>query len=360
MQIDRISLQGFRNLAEATIELGAGVVRVVGRNGQGKSNLFEAIHLLAQGWSYRTRRSSEWIQWGKSSLLVRAEGEVSSTTRKTAISLEENGALRRVRLDGLESSGFSALLGAWPIVMVGPADIGLVQGEPEIRRTWMDALISQYSVRGRNALRRYRQVLRQRNAYLRGAVAQDEELRVVLDETLIAEGYEVVQLRRELIDRLTPAAVEQYSKISTGQESAGLRYRSSWGDGGEETFRERLHSLRQREAELRTTLVGPHRDDLHLSLNGNDFRSIGSQGQQRSMALALQLSAAKELEARFNEPPILLLDDIFCELDRERRRAVGDLLDRSSQVFLAAPEAEAIPFSSQKTLHLNCGVVEEL
>ena len=78
------------------------------------------------------------------------------------------------------------------------------------------------------------------------------------------------------------------------------------------------------------------------------------------MALALQLSAAKELEARFNEPPILLLDDIFCELDRERRRAVGDLLDRSSQVFLAAPEAEAIPFSSQKTLHLNCGVVKEL
>lgn len=360
MQIDRVVLRGFRNLAEATVELGPGVVRVVGRNGQGKTNLFEVIHLLAQGWSFRTRRAAEWMQWGAEDLLVRAEGVLAGEPRKTAISFEESSSIRRIRLDGKESGGFGALLGAWPIVSVGPGDIALIQGEPEIRRTWIDALISQYSPGGRTALRRYRQVLRQRNAYLRGLVREDEELRIVLDESLIVEGAEVVRLRRELIDRLSDAAMSHYSQISNGAEESALFYRCSWGDGGEEAFRQKLELNRRREQEVRTTVAGPHRDDLLLTLKGKDFRTGASQGQQRSMALALQLAAAGDLEERYGESPILLLDDIFCELDAQRRHAVGELLERSSQVLLAAPEASSIPFAATRTLRLEAGVVEEV
>ncbi len=361
MRIDFVELDRFRNLAPATVELGPGVIRVVGPNGHGKSNLLEAVHVLAQGWSPRARRGAEWIAWGEEGLLIRAEGVANDgAPRRSAVQLESRGAQRRVRLDGRESAGFSLLLGAWPLVSFGPGDVELVQGEPEARRTWMDATISQYSAEGRDRLRRYRRALRQRNGYLKGFVAPDPELKAALDAELCAEGAEVVRLRRGFLRALAPVVRRLYASVSRGAEEADLVYRCSWGEEeGADAFAAKLDSLARRESEAGATLVGPHRDDLEILLSGHPARSTASRGQQRSLTLALQLACAEFLEELFGEPPILLLDDIFSELDAGRRAAVGELLRRSGQVILAAPELSDIPFDADRTYRVESGRLTE-
>ena len=361
MQIDLVEVRNFRNLAPATVRLGPGVIRFVGRNGQGKSNFLEAVHLLAQGWSPRARRGAEWIAWGEEDLLIRAEGVLDGRPRRSGIALESRGAARRARLDDRESGGFSLLLGAWPAVSFGPNDVALVQGEPESRRIWMDAFVSQHSAEGRDRLRRYRQALRQRNGYLRGCVSPDPGLLDALNATLCAEGAAVVAFRRELADSLRDGFRRIYASMCCGAgEEVEISYRCSFGeDGSEEAFLRKLESLAPREREAKTTLAGPHRDDLEILLDGHPARATASQGQQRSLALALQLAAAKRLASIFGERPILLLDDIFSELDSDRRRALGELVRGADQAMLAAPNPEDVPFEADRAFRVEAGRISE-
>ena len=362
MQIDLVEVRNFRNLAPAAVRLGPGAIRVVGKNGQGKSNLLEAVHVLAQGWSPRARRGAEWIAWGEEDLLARAEGTFGGRPRRTAVSLESRGAARRAKFDERESSGLSLLLGAWPLVSFGPNDVALVQGEPETRRLWTDAFVSQCSEEGCDRLRRYRQALRQRNGYLRGCVRPDPALLEALNETLCAEGAAVVALRRELVEDLRGEFGRIYASICGGADGdASLSYRCSFGDeGGAEAFLRKLESLAPRERELKTTLAGPHRDDLEITLKGRPARAAASQGQQRSLALALQLAGGERLRRLFGEFPVLLLDDVFSELDADRRRALGELVRRADQAILAAPNPDEIPFGADRTLLVESGRITEL
>jgi DNA replication and repair protein RecF len=368
MHLDLLALHQFRNLDETLLRLGPGAMRVLGANGQGKTNLLEAVHLLTQGWSFRTRKNPELVRWERGEATLRAEGVAGGAPHKIALGFELATKTRRLRLDGRELGQASELLGLFGVVHFGPGDIATVQGGPDERRLFLDALLSQENAEGRDRLGRCKQVLRQRNALLKmgpgggggSDAGSNEAMLDAFDEQLSLEGSAVLRLRRDLVARLDERVRVLHTSLSGGAEEAALGYHSSWGEAvTPEECLAQIRRRRPRERELRTTLAGPQRDDLTLQLSGQGAREYGSQGQQRSLALALKLAAAQLLEERFGEPPILLLDDIFSELDPRRRQALGDLVARSGQVFLAAPSESDIPFSADRTLRVERGVVTE-
>ncbi|WP_116022796.1 DNA replication/repair protein RecF [Thermomonospora umbrina] len=357
MHVAHLSLQDFRSYATAEIALEPGVTVFVGPNGQGKTNLVEAIGYVAAHGSHRVATDAPLIRQGASRAIVRAG--VIRDDRRALIELEINpGRSNRARLNRSPVPRPREILGMLRTVLFAPEDLSLVKGDPGERRRFLDELLTARAPRFAGVRADYDRVLKQRNALLRSAAAHrrspgPEVLATldVWDSHLARTGAELLAARLGLVFELSPLVAKSYSALAPGTGAASLAYRSSLGDAvPERPGREELAALmegalreaRKQELERGVSLVGPHRDELVLQLGDMPARGYASHGESWSFALALRLAAFELLRAD-GDDPVLILDDVFAELDTGRRRRLAELVAPAEQVLITAAVPEDVP-----------------
>ena len=354
MQLARLELVDFRNHPAVGVDLQPGVNLFVGRNGVGKTNLLEAIAFLASLSSYRASQDAALVRSGRASAIIRASALRSG--RRLLVELElRPGTGLRGRVNRSPVPRARDLLGAVRAVIFAPEDLALVRGDPEERRRFLDGLAVQRLPRYHAVRQDFDRILRQRNTLLRSAGGRLPSAGLgtleVWDERLAATGGEVWAERLRLLAALEPCAVEAYRTVAHDSQAVGLRYQSSLGDDVPhepdakllaKVLQARLRQDRGRELERGLTLTGPHRDEVVLRLDELPARTHASHGEAWSLALALRLGA-HTLLASDGEEPVLLLDDVFAELDRDRRRRVAEIAAGAEQAIVTAAVAEEVP-----------------
>jgi DNA replication and repair protein RecF len=336
VQLRSLWLTDFRNYAQAELELARGLTAVVGANGEGKSNLLEAIAYLATLRSFRGAPTDALVRQGAAAAIVRAEG--SRDDREVLVEAEiVPGGRSRIQVNRQRLARTRDLLGAWRVTVFSPDDLVLVKGGPGERRTYIDDVL--VSLLPRNDVLRTEldRVLRQRNALLRQAAGrltpEIETTLEVWDSKLVETGESLAGKRIDLLDELRPVLNAAYADVAGQPEEIGVSYESAWREQG---LGAALLAVRKDELRRGVSLVGPHRDEIGLSIAGLPARTHASQGEQRSLALALRLAAHTVTERAVGEPPILLLDDVFSELDPARSHALVEHLPKGQAVLTTA------------------------
>jgi DNA replication and repair protein RecF len=371
MRLERLEVVDFRNHDRAVVELPAGVSVLAGANGVGKTNLLEAIGYLATLGSHRVSQDASLIRAGVASAILRAA--VLRAGRRLLVDLElRPGSGVRGRVNGGAVPRARDLLGIIRATVFAPEDLGLVRGDPEERRRFLDTLATQRLPRYHGSRQDYDRILRQRNTLLRSAGGRLPASAVatleVWDEKLATAGAELWAERLRLVAALVPRVEAAYHRLAGRDDTVDIAYVSSvaGGDGGPDpdpaklaqVLRERLVSDRSREVERGLTLSGPHRDDLALGLRDLPARTHASHGEAWSLALALRLGSHRLL-AEEGEEPVLLLDDVFAELDRRRRDRVAEAALAAEQSVISAAVAEELPPELGATVfHVEPGSVQ--
>jgi len=355
LYVRALSLNDFRSYADVSLDLTPGVTAFVGSNGTGKTNLVEAVGYLAGLTSHRVAQDAPLVRSGAERAVVR--GTVVRDGRDSVIEIEITpGRANRARLNGSPVPRPREVLGVLRTVLFAPEDLAIVKGDPAHRRGFLDELLVARSPRFAAVHSDYERVLKQRNALLKSAGMQRRagaELPTldVWDAHLATAGAAVLAGRHELVAALRPLVDKSYSAVSHGGGPARIDYRSDLAeDLAESTDRELLATAllaalagsRSRELDRGVTLVGPHRDDLLLSLGELPARGYASHGESWSFALALRL-AAYDLLCGDGGEPVLILDDVFAELDDLRRRSLADLVAPAEQVLVTAAVAGDVP-----------------
>lgn len=350
MIIKRLKLKNWRNYQEEEKRWHESVNLICGANAQGKTNLLEAISYLGLASSFRDAADLDLIYRERDYFYLEADifscGEMSPGGGEFTVSAAMNRAKkRRWLVNGQPRQRLVDIVGLFHTVIFAPEDVYLVKGGPELRRRWLNRLISQLDPAYCRRLLTYNQVLRQRNACLRLAQgAPDEEALAVWDQQLIELGCGITMRRRQALTALAPLAAEQHARLSGG-EKLTLRYQSAVA--GREDFSDAQELARLFERELQRhaaseqlrgcTLVGPHRDEIKIAVNGQPAREFASQGQQRTLAISMKLAELETAYLERGEYPVLLLDDVLSELD-EKRRSRLLLLPEKTQTFISAAE----------------------
>lgn len=342
MHLTSLSLVDFRNITEATVRFEeAGTTVITGANGAGKTNLLEAIGYLATLRSFRGVPREAMIRHGAASAVVRGETQVGPRTMTIEAELAAGGrsrtmvnrqaVRRRVQLhDALRCTVFS------------PQDIAIVHGGPSERRSFLDETLEVVDPKLATAIEDVERILRQRGALLRDAqrqrVTDVHSSLDVWDQRLDEAGGRLADARAELLDALAPLVGAHYDRLASRASQTSVRYQRSWTG----QLVEALAEHRNVDLARGVTSVGPHRDEVELLVGGLPARTQTSQGEQRSLALALRLAAHQLATERLGEPPVLLLDDVFSELDEDRRRALmaGLRVGQALVTTAVAPPAE--------------------
>ncbi|SHK63949.1 DNA replication and repair protein RecF [Nocardiopsis flavescens] len=359
MYVSHLQLADFRSYAEALVELGPGVSVFVGSNGQGKTNLVEAVGYVATLGSHRVSSDTPLVRQGAARAIVRAR--VVRDGRDMLVDLEINpGRANRARINRAAAGRPRDVLGILRTVLFAPEDLALVKGDPGERRRFLDDLLVSRSPRMAGVRADYDRVLKQRNALLKTASgkmfrqrsAPDLSTLEVWDAHLAEAGAELLAARLDLVEALRPLVGASYAGLTDSGGPAVPAYRSSLVDEGEEpprgredlarALREAMAAQRDRELQRGVSLVGPHRDDLFLELGGMPARGYASQGESWSYALSLKL-AAFDLLREDGDDPVLILDDVFAELDSERRRRLAERVRDAEQVLVTAAVPDDIP-----------------
>jgi DNA replication and repair protein RecF len=352
MRVARVLLEDFRSYARCERVLAPGVTALVGRNGAGKTNVLEAIHLIARGDSPRARDDAELVRWGANTARVSARVERVDDARTVDVLLfaPAEGERRRPRRYLLDGAGKRAdeAIGELAVVSFFPEDVQLLAEAPSARRRYLDAMIGQVQKRHRAESREYLRVLTQRNALLR--VLRDEgrpttEL-AFWDSELVRLAASISLRRLEAVRELVAPFREAATRFS-GADALSLAYAAQVeGDTLEErqaAYLALLGQKRDREVWQGTTLVGPHREDLAVSALGRALPTFASRGEQRSAVLSLKLAEAAWIRERVGELPVFLLDDVLSELDPGRRDALVDALPEDAQTLLTAAFEAGVP-----------------
>ena len=352
MRVARILLEDFRSYARVERVLAPGVTALVGRNGAGKTNVLEAIHLIARGDSPRARDDSELVRWGANTARVSARVERVDDARSVDVLLfsPPEGERRRPRRYLLDGAGKRAdeAIGELAVVSFFPEDVQLLAEAPSARRRYLDAMVSQVHRRHRTESRDYARVLQQRNALLR--VLRDEgrptaEL-AFWDTELVRLSASISLRRLEAVRELVAPFREAATRFS-GADAVSLAYAAQVeGDTIDEraaAYRALIEQKRDRELWQGTSLVGPHREDLAVSAMGRPLPTFASRGEQRSAVLSLKLAEAAWIRERIGELPVFLLDDVLSELDPTRRDALVDALPEDAQAVLTAAFEAGVP-----------------
>jgi DNA replication and repair protein RecF len=350
-----LHLRNFRNFEDQRLEIPPEGLALVGDNGQGKTNLLEAIYYLQIFRSFRGAPDDQLVRFGETVFRLVGRVESASGAREVAAAYDRRARVKKVTLDGVEPPKLGEAIGRVAAVIFSPSDVGIVAGSPSERRRYLDILLSLAVPGYLHALQRYRQVLARRNALLRAGASAAEVS--AWDGGLVSTGARIVAARARWVEEHAEPFAGRVLAISGG--SAGLlEYEASLhlpqtpAEGLptaviEDTFREQLASVREREIRRGMTLVGPHRDDLRIrgereNAPGDwvDVRTYGSGGQQRTAAVALRMVEAETLRESFGEQPIILLDDVFAELDpgRSERILCWVREEEGGQVILTAPK----------------------
>jgi len=358
MLLVRMSLRDVRNYDELEFAPPPGLTIVAGANGQGKSNLLEAIGLLAIGRSFRTSHEREVVRVDRPQAVVSGEasGRAGILRLGCAITRAGNGTRKRYEVNG-NGVRFRSYLGRARVVTFVPADLELAAGAPSRRRSLLNAALAQRTAGYYDALASYAKYLAQKNAMLRGAIAFDGALLDTYDERLAATGERLIGARTDYVARLAEQARIAYERIAgSGDGPVDVRYVP---DAAATTLGERLRVARPAELARKVALAGPHRDDLALTLDGRSLSAFGSQGQQRSAVLALKVAEYLVRDADDGEAPLLLLDDVLSELDPARKSAFLAALEGVEQAFVTATVAPS-GLRSAATYEVRAGRVQQV
>jgi DNA replication and repair protein RecF len=349
VHLTRLHLRGWRNFAELRLELPAEGMAIVGDNGQGKTNLLEAIYYLEIFRSFRGAPDEQLVRFGEETFRVEAALLAPDGGERTlAAAFERRRKRKKVTLNGGEPERLADALGQVGAVIFSPADVELVSGAPGGRRRFLDIVLSLAEPGYLSALQRYRHALYQRNTLLRQGRAR--ALVEAFDQALITAGTRVVAARARWVSARADGFAEHYARVAGGQPGevsfvSSLSDEEEGGEGLEERFRAQLERAAEREQARGMTLVGPHRDELRFTTRGAegqplDLRVYGSGGQQRTAAIALRMVEAETIRESRGRESVILLDDVFAELDPGRSRRIIEWIDAAEggQVILTAPK----------------------
>lgn len=355
-----LSLTNFRNYRHLELDLPPHVTVLKGDNAQGKTNLLEALHLLATARSHRATNERELLNWS-------AAGQGLEVTRLAARIEKSNGTVdvelalmgvapkteeattptqpaevrlvqKRIKVNGISRRAFD-LVGQVNVVLFSSQDIDLVAGSPSVRRRYLDLANSQVNSRYLRTLQQYHKVVTQRNHLLRmigERRAQCDQLDF-WDQELVEKGAYLVESRQAMMAQLDALARPIHDRLTSERETLRVQYLPSVASAD---FQDRLHQARQRELAQGMTVVGPHRDNIAFLVDGTDMNTYGSRGQQRTVALSLRLAETEFMHARTGDAPILLLDDVLSELDAARRHHVLDFVTAYEQVVLTTTDLD--------------------
>jgi len=324
MYIERLVLKNFRNYADEVFTFSEGTNVITGLNAQGKTNCAEAVFYLCTGYSPRARLDKQVIRYGEEKAYISGTARTAYGDVNVEITFYRDK--KQIRINGVETLKMGELLGNINSVFFNPGELKLIQESPEDRRRFLDISLSQMNKKYFYSLQKYKKILSQRNSLLKD---EDKDLirdtLPIWDVQLARAAAVIVKDRNEFLRLLSPYAKEAHAFITGGAEelevSAGYRY-----EGDEKMIEGQILSDLKESVEkniiLGYTTVGPHRDDLKIKINGEDVKTYGSQGQQRTAALSLKLAELEVFNFRFREYPVLLLDDALSELDLSRRRRV--------------------------------------
>ena len=348
MRVQRFLSTNFRNLSPGEIEFAPGLNFLIGENGQGKTNLLEAVYFFRFGRSFRAAADTEMIRFGESFCRAEVVASFGDGHGETfAFSVEHKGP-KTIKVDGQVLARRSALAGRFPAVLFGPADLRIVSGEPDHRRRFFDMVGTMTDAAYLRCARDYRRVLEQRNAALKARAGREEI--AAWNDRLVVSGVDLIERRRELVALLEVEMVAHAGDVHSPFDFS-MRYESTLLDeaapAGEITeqaaltraFHERLAGVAREESRRGVTLVGPHRDDVVFGMAGEDLRRYGSQGQRRLFAVLLKMAELSFLETELREPCVLLLDDVFAEFDASIMARLQRTLDGTRQVFVTSPVA---------------------
>lgn len=341
MHLQRLWLTDFRGYHEADVTFDSGLTAVIGPNGQGKTNLLEAIAYLATLTSFRGAPNDALIRQGSDRAIVRAEGSREERNLLLEAEIVANGR-NRAQINRQPLKRARDLLGALRVTVFSPDDLTLVKGSPGERRTYIDDTLVALHSRFDQARLDIDRILRQRGALLKqsgGRLSAEVELTLdVFDAKLTAAGESLARARRTLVDELGPVLTEAYGNVARTDADIRVVYDPSWMATG---LGAALLAARKDDLRRGVSTVGPHRDELEISLNGLPARTHASQGEQRSVALALRLASHEVVRRRTDTPPVLLLDDVFSELDVDRSAALLASLPAGQTVLTSATELPA-------------------
>jgi DNA replication and repair protein RecF len=365
----RVKLTNFRNYDSADIEFSSGVNLIYGSNGQGKTNLVEALNFFAGLESHRVAGHSPLIQQGRSTALISLE--LTHEGRDLLLEYEMNtDSSNRARLNKSEVAKPKDILGYLNSVIFAPEDLDIVKRDPSNRRSFLDQLIIQFNPRMHGVYSDFDRVLKQRNTLLKSARAtgtKGDSLSTLdaWDQALVKNGTEIIAARVAITEKLSLPLVTNYQNIAISNNKPTMFIRSSVVESSKldqddletqdalgisnkeeisELFQQRLSLVRPKEIERGITLVGPHRDDLQLNLGSLPAKGYASHGECWSYALSLKLASLEILKAESKlGDPILILDDVFAELDKDRREKLSDLVQQNEQVLITAAVIEDVP-----------------
>ncbi|OZU89474.1 DNA replication/repair protein RecF [Virgibacillus indicus] len=360
MHIEQLQLRNYRNYSKLDISFDDKVNVIIGENAQGKTNLMEAIYVLAFSKSHRTPREKELIQWEKE--YAKIEGRITKRKQSFPLEIIVSSKGKKAKLNRIEQKRLSDYIGTLNVVMFAPEDLTLVKGPPQIRRRFIDMELGQIQPRYIYHLGQYQKVLKQRNYLLKQIQRRqtsDKTMLEVLTEQMVEHAATLLERRFVFLDLLRKWAAPIHHGISRGLETLEIRYNPTI-EVSEREKREKIetiylnkfHEIQEKEMERGTTLIGPHRDDLIFYVNNKDVQTFGSQGQQRTTALSIKLAEIDLIYNEVGEYPILLLDDVLSELDDFRQSHLLNTIQGKVQTFVSTTSVDGINHETLKKAEL--------
>ena len=344
MIVEGIKLINFRNYNNLSVLFNPNINIMIGKNAQGKTNLLEAIYICSTGRSFRTSRDKEIINFEKGEAYIGANLKVGQLEKLTEIKLHREKT-KRIKVNKIELKSYKELNTGLKVVVFSPEDLKLIKDGPSLRRTYLDSSICQLKPLYYYNLNRYYKILIQRNNLLKSIRFKSSlpDLIEVFDIQMARLGSLIILERERYINRLFLEAKINHSVITKNTETLDIKYLRSIEFGSslieiENQFLEDLKTSRKKDIETGTTNKGPHRDDFSVLINGKDAKTYASQGQQRSIVLTLKLSEVEIIKKESGYNPILLLDDVYSELDEERRSHLTKLFSKM-QTFITLTDA---------------------
>jgi len=362
MYLKNLHLKQFRNYQDQKIQFTAPKTIILGNNAQGKSNLLEAVEILATLRSHRLGRDGDFIQTGQDTAQIHALIDRDNSITEATLTMRRNGR-RTVAINGQTLRRQMDFLGVLNAVQFSSLDLDLVRGSPENRRHWLDTLLMQLEPIYAHTLQQYNHILRQRNAFLKkiqhsensptqiNHSSSQKSTLAIWDTQLVATGTKIITRRDRILQRLTPIAAAWHKKISGDTEKLQINYLPNvpitqpHPQEIQTSFLSKIHQRAVAELYQGSTQVGPHRDEIELTINQTPARQYGSQGQQRTLVLALKLAELQLIEQIIQDPPLLLLDDVLAELDPYRQNQLLEAIENRFQTLITTTHLSS--FDSQ-------------
>lgn len=359
MIIQSLSLRDYRNYETLSLHFDKGINIFYGDNAQGKTNILEALYLCATTKSHRGSKDREIIKLQKEESHIRLFTEKDNISHKIDMHLKKNKS-KGIAIDGIPIKKSSELLGFMNVVFFSPEDLSIIKNGPGERRRFIDLELCQLDKVYLYNLTKYNKIVTQRNNLLKQINFNRSLLDTieVWDEQLIASGLEVIKARQQFIEQLNSIVYGIHKKLSGGKEELVIKYEPNVTV---DVFQDKLKKVLDRDIQMKMTSIGPHRDDILFMIKDIDIRKFGSQGQQRTSALSLKLAEIELVRKIIKDEPILLLDDVLSELDRNRQTYLLDSID-NIQTFVTCTGLEEFVnkrITINKTFKVVEGTVEE-